>query len=156
MSREFGELIYLGLLYVVLPYQAYLETVTKVVIDDSERGGWGSGLGKSPLFCSPWHLQSLHISIYMYVRIHTCVYLIGPILVFICWRRINIRPCDEKNSIERREEKHVTGKIECVEDMAAVCLIEPPPHHHQRVTGTGLGGTWFHAHKFSTLVTYIF
>ena len=39
MRREYGELIYLGLLYVVLPYQAYLETVTKVVIDDSERGG---------------------------------------------------------------------------------------------------------------------
>ena len=63
----------------------------------------------------------------MYVRIHTCVYLIGPIFVFIRWRRINILPCDEKNSIERREEKHVTGKIECVEDTAAVCLIEPPP-----------------------------
>ena len=63
----------------------------------------------------------------MYVRIHICVYLIGPILVFICRKRINIRPCDEKNSIERREEKHVTGKIECVKDMAAVCLIEPPP-----------------------------
>ena len=53
--------------------------------------------------------------------------MIGPILVFICRRIINIRPCDEKNSIERQEEKHVTGKIECVEDMAAVCLIEPPP-----------------------------
>ena len=44
----------------------------------------------------------------------------------------------------------MTGKIECVKDMAAVSLIDPT-HHHQRVTGTGLGGTWFHAQKFSTL-----
>ena len=35
MRRELGEIIYLGLLYVVLPYQVDLKTVTKVVIDDS-------------------------------------------------------------------------------------------------------------------------
>ena len=83
MCRGFGELIYIGLLSVVLPYQSYLETVRNVVIDDSEVGGWGLGLGKSPLFRSP-------------------LYLIGPILIFVLWRRINIRPHDEKNYIERQ------------------------------------------------------
>ena len=40
MRREFGELVYLGLFYVVIPYQSDLETVTQVVIYYSDREGW--------------------------------------------------------------------------------------------------------------------
>ena len=35
MRRELGELRYIGLLSVVLPYQADIKTMTKVIIDDS-------------------------------------------------------------------------------------------------------------------------
>ena len=45
MRRGFGELRYVGLFSVVLPYQADLETVTKMVIDYLEGVVWGSGLG---------------------------------------------------------------------------------------------------------------
>ena len=154
MRREFGELIYLGLFYVVIPYQSDLETVTKVVIYYSDRGGWGLGLGLPPLCCLPWNLQSLHFSIHIYVRIHTCVYLIVPILVFICCRRINIYPCYENNSIERRAGETCDRKNIMCQIYGGRLLNWCPPH--QRVTIKSLGGTWFQAHKFSTLVTYVF
>ena len=72
MRRKFGELIYLGILYVVLPHQADLENVTKVVIDDLEGGGrvW---VNHPFVAC----LDTSNIYIFQYI----CMYVYIPVYI---------------------------------------------------------------------------
>ena len=77
MRREFVELRYLGLLSVVLPYQADLETVTKVVIDYSEGGGGGYRVwGNNPFVP---RLDTSNLSIFQYI----CMYVYTPVYILL-------------------------------------------------------------------------